>query len=186
MTKIPGDATCVFSWVLFDVYQKDVEQFDGKKKTFEWVRWIDAVKAICVVDENILILHEQQPWGIERTSLPWGMVDAWENYLEAIKREIVEETWYIFDSVESLFVVPANMWLVESYRHIFLAKWVVNKVDTTLDSWWEKITVSMMTFEECIERIIADPKFLPWVWDRVVRHYLLPQKKEELRALLFA
>lgn len=185
MTKIPVDASCIFSWVLFDVYQKDVKQFDGSIKTFERVKCFDIVKAICIVEDKIIILHELQPWNIERTSLPWGMVDKWEDPHGAIQREIVEETWYDFQNIRLLFTVPANMWLVESYRHIYLATWVISIWEPMLDSGWEKITVTFMSLDECIERIIEDPRFLPWVWDWVVRNYLLPQKKEELRALLF-
>jgi len=59
--KIPADATKVFSTKLFEVYQKEVEQFDGSYKTFEWVRAYDTTKALCVVDDTIVIEHAEMP-----------------------------------------------------------------------------------------------------------------------------
>ncbi len=59
--KIPEDATKVFSNRFFEVYEKEVKQFDGSYKTFERVRSYDTAKAICVVDDKIIIEHEEQP-----------------------------------------------------------------------------------------------------------------------------
>lgn len=59
--KIPADATKVFSTTWFEVYQKEVEQFDGTYKTFEWVRAYDIAKAICIVDDKIIIQREEWP-----------------------------------------------------------------------------------------------------------------------------
>lgn len=59
--KIPLDAKKVFSTELFEVYQKEVEQFDGSYKTFEWVRSYDIAKAVCIVDDKIIIQHELWP-----------------------------------------------------------------------------------------------------------------------------
>jgi hypothetical protein len=47
--------------VLFDIYQKDQEQFDGSVKRFERARSYDIIKGICVVDEKIIVLREEQP-----------------------------------------------------------------------------------------------------------------------------
>lgn len=59
--KIPADAKKVFERELFEVYEKEMDLFDGTKKTFEWVRAYDVVKAICVVEGKILILATVQP-----------------------------------------------------------------------------------------------------------------------------
>jgi hypothetical protein len=47
--------------VLFDIYQKDQEQFDGSVKKFEWARSYDIIKGLCVVGEMIVVLREEQP-----------------------------------------------------------------------------------------------------------------------------
>lgn len=61
--KIPADATKVFSTKLFEVYTKEQEQFNGSFKTFERVRTYDIAKAICIVDDEIIVLHEEKPGG---------------------------------------------------------------------------------------------------------------------------
>ncbi len=67
--RIPEDATKVFETRLFQVYAKEVEQFDGSFQTFEWVRTYDIAKAMCVVGGKIIILHEEFPGGA-KTNLP--------------------------------------------------------------------------------------------------------------------
>lgn len=185
MWKIPSDATCVFSWKLFQVYQKEVEQFDETIKTFEWIRWFDIVKAICIVDEKVIILHEQQPWGIKRISLPWGMIDSTEDPLHAIQREVVEETGYVFSDIQTFCTLHANVWLLESYRYVFLLKWLKAKQETNLDPWWEKIEIQELSFDEFIDYIVSDSTFLPGVSDYIIREYILPGKQEEFKKLLF-
>lgn len=67
--KIPADAMKVFSTDLFAVYQKEQEQFDGTTKTFEWLRCYDVVKAICIVEDKIILQHEERPGG-SKVDLP--------------------------------------------------------------------------------------------------------------------
>jgi len=69
-SKIPADAHKAFSSHYFAVYQKEVEQFDGSFKTFEWVRSYDTVKALCVVDEKIIVLHTEMPGDLKFVSIP--------------------------------------------------------------------------------------------------------------------
>lgn len=59
--KIPADATKVFERELFAVYEKEMTLFDGSQKTFERVRAYDVVKAICIVDNKIVVLATEQP-----------------------------------------------------------------------------------------------------------------------------
>jgi hypothetical protein len=61
MGKISEGAKEIYHGVLFDVYHKDVQQFDGSMKTHEQLRAYDVVKAICVVEGKILMLSEKQP-----------------------------------------------------------------------------------------------------------------------------
>ena len=186
MWTIPQDAQKVFEWVLFDVYQKNTEQFDGSYKKFERVKAFNTAKALCVVDDMIVVLQESQPWQKQRLSLPWGILEKWEEPLVCITREITEETWYVFSSIQLLSAVSINVWLIDCTRYLYIAKNSIDKKSQNLDMWWEKIDVLYYDFDTFIEKIIHDETFLPWINEYIIRHYILPSKKDALHALLFS
>ena len=107
--KIPADATKVFSTKLFEVYTKEQEQFDGSFKTFEWVRTYDIVKALCIVEDKIILLHDEQPGVGGKVDLPGGRIERDENPDEAIQREVEEETGVKFQKYEKLVTITSNI-----------------------------------------------------------------------------
>lgn len=181
--KIPSDATCVFAGKLFQVYHKEMEQFDGSYKTFERVRAYDAAKALCIVDNSIIVLHTEMPWEWLFYQLPGGMIEPDEDPDLAVRREVVEETGITFGEFESLHTVSSNVWHIEAYKYYYIVRKPLSYGEQKLDAG-ERITVKYFSLEELIDHIergeIAG-EF--WVW--LLREYVLSGKIEELKKLLF-
>ena len=186
MGKIPDGAKEVYHGILFDVYQKEIEQFDGSVKTFEWMRWYDVVKALCVVDGKILTTSEEQPTKIRKDfSLPGWRIDRWEDPLEAIKRELKEEIGMHFSDITCIITIPTQRWAAEWYRYFYLCSWSVVGGEISLDAWWEKIDTSYHSFEEFLDIVKTQERFVPDFSNWIIRNYILPGKEEDLRKLLF-
>lgn len=181
--KIPADAKKVFSTRLFQVYTKEMPQLDGSYKTFEWVRAYDIAKAICVVDDKIIILHEEFPGG-SKINLPWGELHHDEDPDDCIRREVEEETGIVFWSFEQVLIEPCNVGDVEAYRYWYIARNPESFGDQNVDVGGEKIDVQYISFQELIDfakQNIVLREFGPWI----LREYILPGKEDELKKLLF-
>jgi len=59
--KLPANASKVFDGILFNIYQRQQEQFDGSFKTFECAERGDVVKSIPIIGDKILISRDEQP-----------------------------------------------------------------------------------------------------------------------------
>lgn len=181
---IPEDAKKVFETKYFALYQKDTEQFDGSVKTFEWVRAYDVVKSICVVDDKIIVLDTYMPWDIRLHCIPWGMIDVGEDADMSIRRETEEETGIVFWEYTKLVLTHCNVWLVESYKHYYLARNPISFGEQRLDPGGEKITVEYITFDQMLECIKNGEVFRD-VGDWILRNYIITWKEEDLKKLLF-
>jgi ADP-ribose pyrophosphatase YjhB (NUDIX family) len=187
MGKIPEWAERVYEGILFDVYQKDVEQFDGSTKKFERVRWYDVVKALCMVGENILVIEEDQPSKIHKyAGLPWWRLERGEAPLIAIRREVAEETGLQFDTVQALVTLPVKQWSREAYRYYYICKGAVVSGAQKLDEGGEKIIIHHYTFDEFIALVRAQELFVQDISNWVLRNYILPGKEDDLKKLLFS
>lgn len=72
---------------------------NGKKENFEIKKEKDAVCALSITKDNVVLLVKQFRPGPEKVllELPGGCVDKNEKPLTAIKRELLEETGYVGD-----------------------------------------------------------------------------------------
>lgn len=182
--KLPQHASKVYNWIMFNVYQRQQEQFDGSFKTFECAERDNIVKSIPIIWDNILISRDEQPW------LPWawdlfgGFVEPWEDLLEAIKRETEEESWYIFEQYEPFRYSPYGMKVLWG-KHYYLAKNCTGNISQHLDTGWELITVHKISFERFIEIIMSDEFCKPdFAW-YIAKNYMMPNKLNELKQLFF-
>lgn len=144
-------------------------------KAPEWVNVIPITadkKVVCV---------EQYRYGIEQPTLeiPGGMVDPGEKPLEAIQRELAEETGFISDSWSTLGKVSANPAIMTNFTHLYLAE----KCE-----FRESIEHSMDTHERINVHTIPLDDFLGFVDEGIIDHsivvaavarYLLRQSRKQ-------
>ncbi|MEK7594634.1 MAG: NUDIX domain-containing protein [Patescibacteria group bacterium] len=156
---IPQQAVKAFGGQIFDVYQWSQTMFDDSEATFEMLKRPDTVTVMCVVDDKVLVIDEQQPHVGERRSFPGGRVDPTDLSVEAaISREVLEETGYSFNNWRLVKVwQPHNK--MEWFIYLFLAWDVASKIEPNLDVG-EKITVQNLSFNELKELVINKSGYL--------------------------
>jgi ADP-ribose pyrophosphatase len=155
---IPDHAECVFKGKVFDVYQWQQEMYDGSIKTFEKLKRSDTVVVFPVLDDGRIIVTEQeQPNKAPFYGACGGRVDEFEDILEAVKREFLEEAGYeASEYVLWKSVQPASKidWAV----YIFIAKGCKKVAEQSLDGG-EKIELKPVSFDELLQ-MGRDPKFM--------------------------
>lgn len=88
---IPDNATCVFHGQIYDVYQWPQKLFDGSTVTYEMLRRPDTMQILAIKDGKIVVIDEQQAGRPPFLRLPGGRAEPGESWLEAAKRECLEE-----------------------------------------------------------------------------------------------
>ncbi len=145
-TLVPDTAKQVFEGKIFDVYQWPQQLFDGSSHTFEMLKRADTVTAICVVDDKILVINDEQPHLGSRKSFPGGRVDTTDASIEAaVEREVREETGYSFKSWR-LIKVWQPYRKMEWFVYVLLAWEVTDSQPPQLDAG-EKISVQALNFD---------------------------------------
>jgi 8-oxo-dGTP pyrophosphatase MutT (NUDIX family) len=147
---IPDHAEKVFAGKIYDVYQWQQALFDGTEATFEMLKRPDTVQAICVIEDKILVLKEEQPHSGLKLSFPGGRVDPDDSSaLEATKREVHEETGRSFKNWK-LIAVKQPHTKIEWFIHTFLA-WDEDGQDEPHLDPGEKIEITYAPFERVKE-----------------------------------
>jgi len=105
------------------VLQKEYD-VNGKHETYTMIKRSDSVIAIPLTKERKTLLLKQYRYPTEKDSLefPMGGVDKGETTVEALKRELKEETHLLaenFVEVGKFFPVPG---LTDQIAHVFVIK----------------------------------------------------------------
>jgi ADP-ribose pyrophosphatase len=152
---IPDNAELKFEGILFDTYQWSQKLFDGTPRTFEMVKRPDTVSVICIIDDRIIVLSNDQPHSGLRAGLPGGRVDkADADIIEAARREVVEETGYRFKNWRLI-----NVWQPESKIELFIHLFVAfePEVDDNVHTDpGEKIVVELLSHAEVKNLVLND------------------------------
>lgn len=158
MGKIPEKAKRVFKGQIFDVYQWEQEMFDGSFKTFEMIDRPDTVEVIPIDGNgNLIISREQQPGGEAKVGLIGGRVDQGESPLEAVKRELLEESGYIADEY-TLWYKESPFEKIQWDIYVYIAKGVRKVSDQQLESG-EKIELLYVSFDDFINKYVMEDTF---------------------------
>lgn len=155
---VPSSAKKVFSGVIFDVYQWQQKMFDGSYETFEMLKRPDTVSAILIKDGKLVALSQLQPsWNKAKYGFPGGRVDNTDGSpLEAIQREVKEETGMTFNSWKLIEVVQVHE-KIEWFHYQYIASDCVAVNIPNVDSG-EKIRVVEMTFEAALKLSKTEPR----------------------------
>jgi len=179
---MPPEAKKVFEGVVFDVYQWEVDSYDGQKLLFEKVRRLDTVMIIPVTLEGkIIILEQQQPGREMFLSTAAGRIDQGEGPLAAAKRELKEETGYVSDHWQFWYgyqPVTKIDWAI----YVFIAKNCQLVAEQELDGA-EKIKVREVSFDEFVDLVSSGQLGTEELMVRVLQSRLDSSKMEELRKL---
>lgn len=153
---IPPQAKRVFKGVIYDVYQWDQAMFDGTTEVFEMLKRPDTVIIIGIKDDKVIYIEDVQPNDYHTIGFPGGRVDPDESWVDAAKREMLEETGLSFSKWKLVNVfqpISKAEWFVACY-----VAWEVSGTSTPhLDSG-EKITVKLAPVAEACKEIRADEK----------------------------
>ncbi len=125
--------------------------------TLEYPTWASA---FALTEEGKVIIVTQYRHGLNviSTELPGGVVDQGETPLQAIGRELKEETGYEFSSFESLGIISANPATTNNYMHMFIAQGGRKVAEQSLDET-EEVEVHLYSIDE-IKKLVHDKKII--------------------------
>jgi 8-oxo-dGTP pyrophosphatase MutT (NUDIX family) len=123
----------------------------------EYPTWVCA---FALTKEYKVVMIKQYRHGIQEISIepPGGVVEKGEEPLTAIKREVMEETGYEFQSFEFLGRVCANPSTSDNYLHMFLATGGKKKGEQKLDDA-EDLEVVIYTIDE-LKQLLKENKIV--------------------------
>jgi ADP-ribose pyrophosphatase len=123
----------------------------------EYPTWANAV---AITNDGKVIMVRQYRHAAEIVSLeiPGGVVEEGEAPEDAMKRELLEETGYLFDDIELMCVIYANPSTANNKTYCYLAKNGKKVQDQQLDEH-EEIIVEEYSVEE-VKQLLADNKIV--------------------------
>lgn len=152
---LPENAKRVFKGQIFDVYQWPQVLFDGSTATFEMLKRPDTVQIIAVKDNKIVMVNDEQPNRSAELHFPGGRADEeGENWLEAAKRELQEETGFTFKNWK-LVAVYQPLMKIEHFAVWFVATDFQSEQAQNLDAG-ERIIVELHDFQAIKDYIMSD------------------------------
>jgi ADP-ribose pyrophosphatase len=121
----------------------------------EYSNWVNAV---AITGDNKILMVWQYRHAAEILSLeiPGGVIDDGETPEQALKRELLEETGYLFENFELLSTVYANPSTADNRTFCFLARGGKKVQEQSLDEQ-EEIIVETFTIDE-VKQLLAQNK----------------------------
>ena len=176
--RLSGDIELVTKTQLFYVFKKKVELFNGEKTYFEYLVRKPTVNVIAITHENkFVVLHQNQPGNFNFIDFPGGSLDSYkEDELEAIKRELLEETGMISDNITEFKKVRVNDVILWDHT-IFIAKNCKKINEQNLDLG-EKIQVELRDIDDIFE-VVNLSNFRDINAKSEINSYLISQEKKE-------
>jgi ADP-ribose pyrophosphatase len=142
--------------------RKDVcELPDGRKHSDYYIlEYPDWATAFALTEDNKVLMVRQyrHGLGVISTELPGGVIDNNEQPIDAVARELMEETGYKFDTIEEIGKVSPNPATSTNYMHMFLARGGKKVSEQKLDAT-EDVEVLVYTIEE-LKQLIRENKMV--------------------------
>ena len=113
----------IFDGKVVKLFVDKVELPDGKEAIREIVRHPGAVCVIPVTDEGDVIMVKQYRYAFETVMLeiPAGKLEPGENPLEAVKRELEEESGLVAGKIEYMGEIFTTVAIFDEKIHAYLA-----------------------------------------------------------------
>src|SRR5690606_25389336 len=111
----------------------------------EYPNWVNVV-AITEDQKIIMVRQYRNAADLISIEIPGGVIDGDEKPEEAVKRELLEETGYLFDDVELLSTVYPNPATSNNVTYCYLAKGGKKIQEQSLDEH-EDIDVELYSIE---------------------------------------
>ncbi|MEH6307389.1 NUDIX hydrolase [Olivibacter sp. CPCC 100613] len=121
----------------------------------EYPNWVNVV-AFTETNEIILVRQYRHGAGKEFLEIPGGVIDDGEDALSAAKREMLEETGYIFTTMEKLVDLYPNPATSTNITTTYLAKGGVKVKEQSLDDQ-EEIEVLLYSVDE-VKKLLKENK----------------------------
>jgi ADP-ribose pyrophosphatase len=121
----------------------------------EYPDWANVV-AITENNEVILIRQYRHAAGEVVLEVPGGCIEKGETPEHAVRRELLEETGYQFDTIEQLSVLYANPATGNNHTYCFLATGGKKIQEQSLDHG-EEIEVELVSIEE-LKKLLLENK----------------------------
>ena len=112
----------------------------------------DWVNVIAITKDGLFVMERQYRHALGCTcyELPCGVMEEGESPLEAVKRELSEETGYGGGEWTELMTLSANPSTMTNLTHCFLATGIEKMTDQHLDPT-EELSVHLLTREEVLD-----------------------------------
>ncbi|RFZ82981.1 NUDIX hydrolase [Mucilaginibacter terrenus] len=121
----------------------------------EYPNWANAV-ALTTDNKIVLIRQYRHAAGILSLELPGGVIEDGEGRDEGMRRELLEETGYEFNSIELISTVYANPSTAANVTYCYLARGGRKVQEQHLDEH-ERIEVFEYTIDE-VKQLLAENK----------------------------
>lgn len=175
--RLSGEIEFVTKTQLFYIFKKKVELFNKEETYFEYLVRKPTVNVIAITDKNkLVVLHQNQPGNLNFIDFPGGSLDSYEeDELEAIKRELLEETGMISDNITELKKIRVNDVILWDHT-IFIAKNCKKINEQNLDRG-EKIQLELRNIDDIFE-VVNLPNFRDINAKSEINSYLISQEKK--------
>lgn len=145
----------LFSEPWFTVRKDVCELPNGNKHSSYYIlEYPDWATAFALTEDNKVLLVRQyrHGLGVISTELPGGVIDKGEEPVTAVERELLEETGYVFESIEPIGMIAPNPATSNNYMHMFLARGGKKIKEQSLDDT-EEMEVLVTSIEEVKELV---------------------------------
>ncbi|MGA4719550.1 NUDIX hydrolase [Fictibacillus nanhaiensis] len=111
----------IYSGKVIDLYIEEVELPNKKTGKREVVKHPGAVAVLAVTDEGKMLMVEQFRKPLEKTiiEIPAGKLEKGEDPLECAKRELLEETGFACESMESIGSFYTSPGFADELIHLY-------------------------------------------------------------------